>query len=176
MMKLRRTHRLIPLLALLLSLNIQLSAAGEIEDTNYFRIETLDKKEKRVMEAVKDGFADIFGSRTVTQIDGYLELDMGLNDIASTGKSYVAVYFERLKGRTWITAYPFTYLNNARVSIDDERINRGIKLLIDGVVKQLNYPYEMSNHRYAGFNEFKNLEEVAGGPLQIRTIESIYTR
>jgi len=134
---------------------------------------TLERKELRVREEITSAFQDIIYSPTIVSQEGYMEIDLEPNEIITKENCFVAIYFGKKGTKTIFNATPYEYINGQRVVVTERSVVLGTKLILEGVVKDLNYRYEIANGRYAGFSDFEILKSKTMSTVMIRPMKSI---
>jgi len=119
---------------------------------------TLERKEDRLRQAIASAFRDIIYSPTIVSQKGYMEIDLEPNEIITKENCFVAIYFGKKGTKTIFNATAFEIINGQRIKVTDRSVMLGTQLILEGVVKELDYRYEIANGRYAGLSEFEILK------------------
>ena len=132
------------IILLLTCLMVPFSGYG-IED-GILRVSTWERDEAEVRALLAEAFMDIIDSPTIVSMNGYLEIELLRNKFITNKTCYAAIYLQQTDDKLMISAIPFTYVGNKRIMISDYSVHRGVFLIVEGVGKALDYPYEMRNH------------------------------
>ena len=167
---------ILALLWLLAFLAVPITTLFAEEKESDIKLITFDRKEKRVRQSVSEAFQDIIYSPTILSQEGYMEIDLEPNEIITKENCFVAIYFGKQGFKTEFTAYPFEVVDGKRVIVTEASVVMGVRLVLEGVVKELNYRYEVANGRYAGLSEFEMLKSKEMKMIRIRQTVSVNAR
>ena len=86
-----------------------------------------------------------------------MEINLEPNGIITNRKSLLVIYFSTNDLKTALKAFAFEIIDGQRVQVTEKSTLLGTQLILEGVVKELNYHYEIANDVYV-LNDFDILK------------------